>query len=45
MAKPKIKFVPTKMHVRTGDTVMVISGSDKGKTGKITKVFTKKGKV
>jgi large subunit ribosomal protein L24 len=45
MAKPKIKFVLIKMHVRIGDIVMVISGLDKGKTGKITKVFTKKGKV
>lgn len=45
MAKPKIKFVPNKMHVKTGDTVYVISGKDKGKTGKIVKVFPKKGKV
>lgn len=45
MAKPKIKFVPAKLHVRTGDTVFVISGKDKGKTGKVTKVFPKKGKV
>ncbi|BDU49534.1 50S ribosomal protein L24 [Haliovirga abyssi] len=45
MAKPKIKFVPNKLHVKTGDTVYVISGKDKGKVGKIVKVFTKKGKV
>lgn len=45
MAKPKIKFVPNKIHVKTGDTVYVISGKDKGKTGKIVKVFPKKGKV
>lgn len=45
MAKPKIKFVPTSMHVKTGDTVFVISGKDKGKTGKVLKVFPKKGKV
>jgi large subunit ribosomal protein L24 len=45
VAKPKIKFVPNKMHVKTGDTVYVISGKDKGKTGKIVKVFPKKGKV
>ncbi len=45
MAKPKVKFVPAKLHVKTGDTVYVISGKDKGKTGKVTKVFTKKGKV
>ncbi|ADO83570.1 50S ribosomal protein L24 [Ilyobacter polytropus] len=45
MARPKIKFVPNKMHVKTGDTVYVISGKDKGKTGKVLQVFTKKGKV
>lgn len=45
MAKPKIKFVPRKIHVKTGDTVYVISGKDKGKTGKVTKVFPKKGKI
>ena len=45
MAKPKVKDVPNKLHVKTGDTVYVISGKDKGKTGKIVKVFPKKGKV
>lgn len=45
MAKPKIKFVPNKLHVKTGDTVYVISGKDKGQTGKVLRVFTKKGKV
>jgi large subunit ribosomal protein L24 len=45
MAKPKVKFVPAKLHVRTGDKVFVISGKDKGKTGTVTKVFTKKGKI
>ena len=45
MAKPKVKFVPVSLHVKTGDTVFVISGKDKGKTGKIVKVFPNKGKV
>lgn len=45
MAKPKVKDIPNKLHVRTGDTVFVISGKDKGKTGKVVKVFPKKGKV
>ncbi|WP_370521060.1 50S ribosomal protein L24 [Cetobacterium sp. 2A] len=45
MAKPKIKFVPETIHVKTGDTVFVISGKDKGNTGKVLKVFPKKGKV
>ena len=42
MAKPKIKFVPDSLHVKTGDTVYVISGKDKKKTGKVLKVFPKK---
>jgi large subunit ribosomal protein L24 len=41
----KIKFVPKQLHVKTGDKVYVISGKDKGKTGTVLKVFTKKGKV
>lgn len=45
MAKPKIKFVPKSLHVKTGDTVCIISGKDKGKTGKVLKVFPNKGKV
>ncbi len=45
MAKPKIKFVPNKLHVKTGDTVYVISGKDKGQTGKVLRVFPKKGKI
>lgn len=45
MAKPKIKFVPDSLHVKTGDMVYVISGKDKGKTGKVLKVFPKKGKI
>ena len=39
MAKPKIKFVPESLHVKSGDLVYVISGKDKGKTGKVTKVL------
>ncbi len=34
-----------KMHVKTGDKVMVISGKDKGKTGKVLQVSPKEGKV
>lgn len=45
MAKPKVKFVPDSLHVKTGDTVYVISGKDKGKTGKVVKVFPNKGKI
>ena len=34
-----------KLQVKTGDTVVVISGNDKGKTGKIQKAFPSTGKV
>ena len=33
------------MHVKRGDTVQVISGSDKGKVGEIVKVLPKQSKV
>jgi len=34
-----------KLHVKKGDTVSVLSGNDKGKTGKILRVFPKKERV
>ncbi len=34
-----------KLHVKTGDMVIVISGDDKGKTGKVVEVSPKEGKV
>ncbi len=34
-----------KVHVREGDTVVVISGDDKGKRGKVLQVSPKEGKV
>ncbi len=33
------------LHVKKGDTVMVLSGVDRGKTGKITGVYPKLGLV
>lgn len=33
------------MHVRRGDNVVVISGKEKGKRGKILQVLTKKNRV
>ena len=33
------------MFVESGDTVMVMSGEDKGKTGKVQKAFPAKGKI
>ncbi|MDY2728739.1 50S ribosomal protein L24 [Clostridium sp. HCP1S3_B4] len=34
-----------KLHVRKNDTVVVISGKDKGKTGEVLKAYPKTGKV
>lgn len=34
-----------KIHVRKNDTVVVVSGKDKGKTGEVLKVSPKNGKV
>ncbi len=34
-----------KVHVRTGDTVLVITGKDKGKKGKVISVDPKKSRV
>jgi len=33
------------MHIKLGDTVVVITGKDKGKRGKVFKAFPDKGKV
>ncbi len=40
VTNPKAKF-----SIKRGDTVMVISGDDKGKTGKVLAVFPRAGKV
>ena len=42
MAKAAAKH---KMHVKKGDLVMVITGKDAGKKGKVLEVLTKKGRV
>lgn len=34
-----------KLHVKKGDMVVVISGKDKGKKGKVLQAFPKEGKV
>ena len=34
-----------KLHVKTGDTVIMLSGKDKGKQGKVIAVSPKEGKV
>ena len=33
------------MNIKTGDTVKILSGKDRGKTGKITHVFRDKDRV
>ena len=33
------------LHIKTGDTVVVLSGEYKGKTGKVVKAFPKTGLV
>lgn len=45
MAATKHKVQPSKIHVKKGDFVMVISGKDAGKKGKIIGVILKKGRV
>lgn len=37
--------VKQKIHVKKGDLVMVITGKDAGKKGKVLEVFPKKGRV
>ena len=34
-----------KMHIKSGDNVLVIAGKDKGKKGKVLSVSPKQGKV
>ena len=34
-----------KVHVKTGDTVVILSGKDRGKQGKVMQVSPKEGKV
>lgn len=33
------------MHIKKGDTVQILSGDDKGKTGKVVKAFPRENKV
>jgi large subunit ribosomal protein L24 len=33
------------LHIKKGDTVVVLSGNDKGKSGKVTRVYPKQGLV
>jgi large subunit ribosomal protein L24 len=40
--KAQTKRHTPKLHIRRGDTVMVLAGDDKGKTGEVTQVFPDK---
>jgi large subunit ribosomal protein L24 len=46
-ARVKTQPKPTRMklHVAKGDTIQVISGDDKGKTGTVLRVFPKSGRI
>jgi len=33
------------LHIKKGDSVVILSGNEKGKTGKVTEVFPKTGMV
>ena len=35
----------SKLHIRKNDTVVVLAGSDKGKTGKVLKVLVDKNRA
>jgi large subunit ribosomal protein L24 len=37
--------MPDKIHVKKGDEVVVIAGSERGKRGKILALFPKRGRV
>lgn len=43
--KHKVKRFAPKLHVRKGDTVMVLAGDDKGKTGQVLQVFPDKNRA
>jgi large subunit ribosomal protein L24 len=42
---PRTKNKQKKLHVKKGDTVRVLAGIDKGKEGRILKVFPEKERV
>jgi len=44
MPSPKIK-APTKMKLKKGDRVQVLSGKERGKTGEVTRVLPESNRV
>ena len=45
IARHALNAKRTKMHISKGDTVRVMRGEDKGKEGKVLRVFLKTGRV
>lgn len=45
MANSKKAPTPSRIHVKKGDTVQVITGKDKAKVGEVLQVFPKKSTV
>lgn len=45
LVKKGRRNLQAKMHVNRGDEVVVISGDDKGKVGKVLEIFKDKGKI
>jgi large subunit ribosomal protein L24 len=45
MKKLKPKNAVKSLHVKRGDTVMIIAGKDKGKTGVVKRVLTHNAKI
>lgn len=45
MAQQKKSATPQRMHVKSGDTVQVIAGRDKGKVGEILTALPRKSQV
>ncbi|MEM0952250.1 MAG: 50S ribosomal protein L24 [Cyanobacteria bacterium P01_H01_bin.74] len=43
--KSKLKSLPKHYHIKRGDTVVVTSGKDKGKTGTVKVIMRKSGKA
>lgn len=45
MQNAKLKMQKSKLRIKTGDTVRVLRGRDRGKSGKIMAVMPKEGRV
>jgi len=45
LSKSKKASVPKKYHVKKGDTVMIVAGKDKGKTGTVKRILRTQGRL